>query len=254
MGLGDEIMITALAKKNRRNGWITEILDKNGNQRMHNIWHNNPNILGAKLDSLIADYEGIKGIKRLINHSGRRHYIDWTQSTPDKWIFQPWDIEPGEIFFDREEDFFRKAARPDTCDVLLDPGVKPGRENKFWGLGNWNTLGNLLHAANISWDVNNPNTSTDIRQWLADITRYKAIICHEGGLHHAAAALGIPCVVIFGGFISPSITGYDLPLHKNLTHAIEFCGLIRPCQHCREEMMAIKPEEVFEALQEVMKK
>ena len=36
----------------------------------------------------------------------------------------------------------------------------------------------------------------------------------EGGLMHAAAAVGVPSVVIFGGFISPQSTGYDM--HTNL--------------------------------------
>ena len=42
----------------------------------------------------------------------------------------------------------------------------------------------------------------------------RAAVLHEGGLHHAAAALGMPAVVLFGGMISPRNTGYDV--HVNL--------------------------------------
>ena len=35
------------------------------------------------------------------------------------------------------------------------------------------------------------------------------IICVEGGIHHLAAALGTPAVVIYGGFIKPEWTGYS---------------------------------------------
>jgi FkbM family methyltransferase len=48
------------------------------------------------------------------------------------------------------------------------------------------------------------------------------LISPEGGLHHAAAALGVRAVVIFGGFISPATTGYAL--HTNLFTAARPAG------------------------------
>ncbi len=255
MGLGDEIMVTALAKKNRRKFQLpSTVWGKDGNPRMHPVWENNPNILTPQQYQEMYDAPGdIMHCSVIRNHPGRRHYIDWTRSTPDRWIFQPWDIEPGEIYFDKEEEFFRNAARPDKFDVLLDPGVKAGRENKMWPSRYWDALATGIdRQITPHWHINNPDKSDNIRYWLADLTRYKLIICHEGGLHHAAAALGIPCIVLFGGFISPDITGYTLPNTQNLTHAKEFCGMIRPCQHCRDEMEKIKPEEVMEHVKDLL--
>lgn len=248
MGLGDEIMITALANKNRREGWLTIVTGKDGNLRWHPVWDSNPNMYRNSDINIVATL----GIKTEKNHSGRRHYIDWTQSTSDRWVFQPWDIEPGEIFFSREENFFHNAARLDNADILIDPGIKDGRDNKQWGSGKWLTLCNMLEAAGLPYNVNDPAKSPDLRVWLGNLKRYKLIICHEGGLHHAAAALGIPCITIFGGFISPEITGYILPNHRNLTHAKEFCGMILPCQHCQEEMNAIHPKEVMEHVKDLL--
>lgn len=254
MGLGDEIMVTALAKKQARLGKRVCITDKTGYMRFHPVWQNNPNILHpneaeaafACQDEEIVNYVTLK------NHSGHRHYIDHAASTPDRWVFKPWDIEPGEIFFDREEEFFRHAARPDQADILLDPGVKAGRENKMWPYNNWCDLAKQLDHHNLSFDINNPAKSPSIRSWLSGLTRYRLIITHEGGLHHAAAALGIPTIVLFGGFISPRITGYTLPNTRNLTHAVDFCGMIFPCQHCHDEMRKIKPEEVMEHVQDLL--
>lgn len=247
MGLGDEVMVTALAKKNmRKYNRPSIILNKNEQFRWHTLWENNPNIINPT-----NPYE--IGAPMIFNGSGSRHYIDWANSDKDHFTFKEWDIEPGEIYFSREEDFFNRAAKHGQTDILIDSGVKDNlRENKKWPLKYWLKLASILADNELSFSINDPAKSPNLRYWLGDLTRYKAIICHEGGLHHVAVALGIPCVTIFGGYISPRITGYNLPTFKALTHAKEFCGLIRSCSHCKEEMERIKPMEVFESLQEVL--
>jgi len=68
----------------------------------------------------------------------------------------------------------------------------------------------------------------------------------EGGLHHAAAALGRPAVVIFGHFIDPEVTGYHG--HKNLRGgAVGMCGSWSSCPECVRAMEAITPEVVVDA-------
>ena len=67
-------------------------------------------------------------------------------------------------------------------------------------------------------------------------------------MHHAAAALNKKAVVIFGGFINPSITGYDF--HKNLYIEDEKspCGLKDECIHCLKCMELITVYDVKEAI------
>jgi hypothetical protein len=69
----------------------------------------------------------------------------------------------------------------------------------------------------------------------------------EGGLHHASAAVGTKAVVIYGGFTSPLITGYDF--HINLTGGAEYaCGAYHGlCNHCKQHLEAITVDEVVEA-------
>jgi hypothetical protein len=66
----------------------------------------------------------------------------------------------------------------------------------------------------------------------------------EGGLHHAAAAMGTPAVVLFGGYTPPQVTGYDF--HVCLTgNSTGACGVHdRRCPHCEAAMAAITPDEV----------
>jgi ADP-heptose:LPS heptosyltransferase len=83
------------------------------------------------------------------------------------------------------------------------------------------------------------------------LARAKLYIGAEGGLHHAAAALGVPAVVLFGGFIPPLVTGYET--HINLTGgAQEACGSLKPCDHCRKAMDAISVEEVAAAARTII--
>jgi ADP-heptose:LPS heptosyltransferase len=69
----------------------------------------------------------------------------------------------------------------------------------------------------------------------------------DGGLHHVAAALGIPAVVLWGGVASPKNLGYDF--HTNIWHGDEPCGTVNGiCGHCKEAMAKITVEEVLEAV------
>lgn len=58
---------------------------------------------------------------------------------------------------------------------------------------------------------------------VREVSKYKAVVCPEGGISHIAAALKMPAVVIFGGFSDPEWTGY--PDHINITTDVD-------CKHC----------------------
>ena len=70
----------------------------------------------------------------------------------------------------------------------------------------------------------------------------------EGGMHHAAAATSRKAVVIFGGHISPKITGYDF--HTNLYVDIEGspCGNKNICNHCKKCMDSISSEMMIKEI------
>lgn len=89
-----------------------------------------------------------------------------------------------------------------------------------------------------------------IREAAAVLSTARAAVLPEGGLHHLAAAMRLPAVVLFGGFISPKSTGYSM--HRNLFTGKVACGNRRPCDHCAQAMAAISPESVFEELQTML--
>ncbi len=83
------------------------------------------------------------------------------------------------------------------------------------------------------------------------ISKYKAVVCPEGGVSHIAAALKMPAVVLMGGFTDPKWTGYDG--HINITSDIDckHCFNNSPCKRslkCWDEISVNYVEEIVKSL------
>lgn len=213
------------------------------------MFRHNPNIArpgeeSAKDVEWIAHYKG----SRLYNSVSRdRNYWVWNMA------FRP---IPGELFFDDAELEFGHTAG--SGFVLIEPNVprqKSVAPNKDWGAARYQQVADRLRTAGyriVQFAHGRDRLqgvevihATEFRQALAALARAAIYIGPEGGLHHGAAALGIPAVVLFGGFIPPQVTGYAG--HTNLTGGVEACGSLRPCSHCRRAMRAISIDRVHAA-------
>lgn len=254
MGHGDEIMATGFAKGARARGKRVAFGD--GEKiRWHphavEIFRGNPNVAppGSEHDydlEWIAHYAG----KRVYNH----HF-------GDRWLWKTgFNNKPGEIFFTDEERQW--AAKQGSDFILIEPNVptfKAVAFNKQWPKDRYEDVAKSLISA--GWDVaqfvaehpygpghqitgTRKIKSPTFRHALAALARAKLYVGPEGGLHHGAAAVGIDAVVIFGGFIPPSATGYAS--HANIAVG-EACGMIAPCTHCKEAMDSIKVNRVLDA-------
>ncbi len=84
-----------------------------------------------------------------------------------------------------------------------------------------------------------PNTA--FRDACAVLERADCYIGTEGGLAHAAQALGTPAVVLWGGCVDPYYLGY--PEHLNIASQYEDspCGRLDPCMHCVRAWAGIDP-------------
>lgn len=90
------------------------------------------------------------------------------------------------------------------------------------------------------------------REAAAAIASCKAAVCQEGYLMHAAAAVGTPAVVVFGGFIAPWESGY--PWNVNLFSQLPCspCWLTDKCPYEKKCMQRISPDTVIQGVQEVL--
>jgi Glycosyltransferase family 9 (heptosyltransferase) len=194
--------------------------------------------------------------KRIVNAPGVRPYI--AAKTDERWTWRPYQPEPADVVFTPKELAF---AEPYRGMVMVEPNVKSiGHRNKDWGWANWWKLDALARFEGLvqctrDGDRLLPNAkhvpTNTFRQTLAVLSVCKAFVGTEGGLMHGAAAVGTPAVVIFGGFISPDITGYKH--HRNIFTGGKACGMRHDCDHCRKAMNKITPALVLAELKEILK-
>lgn len=199
----------------------------------------------------------IEWIKFYKGDPGSRIY---NEQKGDRWIWRPdrFKAIPGEIFLTNDEAAFAKKTVAGF--IVIEPNVppqKPHAVNKQWPFEKFEAVASEFVAAGYrviqfgypaakyrlknAMCVNMPS----FRHAVAVLSRAKLAILPEGGLHHGAAAVGVKAVVLFGGFIPPSVTGYDM--HVNLTGGAEACGSLKTCPHCAAAMDAIKVDDVLKA-------
>jgi hypothetical protein len=247
MGWGDELIVTGEARRlYQTNGRKVVVQDKHGQHRFHELWHGNPYIATRS--------EKLYQVNYLRNCPGFRPYIK--SKTETRWFWNEWQCVPGEIYLTQEEVAYAAQFSP---GVVIEPNIKQkASPNKDWGRGRWVELINLLKSAGLSVSqLGSSGTQVlpgarlihtpTFRMACAVLARATAAVLPEGGLHHAAAAVGLRrVVVIYGGFISPKQTGYYF--HKNLFTGVEPCGLRVLCEHCSDAMAAITPGLVAEEI------
>jgi hypothetical protein len=217
-------------------------------QHSEAIFQGNPNI--ARPGS-----EGAADLIWCQHYRGHRLY---NYQARDRWVWN-YDFRPtpGEIFFTEHE--IRYARQFGSGFIVIEPNVpdhKTVAPNKQWPVNRYDKVARYLrksghdvvqflyrggHPILHSRQIKTPT----FRQALAVLAHASLYIGPEGGLHHGAASVGIPGVVLFGGFIPPEVTGY--PTHTNLTGGAVACGSLRKCEHCRAAMEAISVDEVYEA-------
>jgi hypothetical protein len=229
MGWGDNLMATGLAKGAHARGKKVAFGDGLRIRWDHHspeVFKWNPNVAapGQENDSCIEWVPFFKG-HRLYN-----------RQDGDRWI---WNMDfspvPGEVYLD---DIERKhGKRHGSGFIIVEPQSAPWKSvaaNKDWGRSKYQEVVNRLKAEGhrvhqfLSDKGSHPlagvtSLRTDsFRDAVSIMANAAMYIGSEGGLHHAAAAVGIPAVVLFGGFIPPKVTGY--PTHANLTGGAEACG------------------------------
>lgn len=255
MGVGDQLIGSGLA----RDAWTKRgvkiafgdgqriIWDKHSDL----IYRNNPNIAfpGNQRQKMewVPFYKGSRG---------------YNKQGDGRWIWNmEWRCVPGEIWFGLNEK--AEGKRIGSGFVVIEPNVVPWKQsaaNKRWPLERYQAFADQLIADGVKViQFENPDgepmlrnvkpvRARNFRDAAAVLQHAKLYIGAEGGMHHAAAALGVAGVVLFGGWIPPSVTGYET--HTNLVGSDRFCGTFTPCRHCADAMAAISVDQVYSAAKE----
>ena len=283
MGFGDEIMTTGfarLAKKKHPEAQIV-IGDLKKNYFYDNIiFKNNPNITDKK------NYQKSKKTICLNTYPGQRPYV---KSWNEKRIFWNENFKTirGDLYFDKKELLIAKKAFDKILNewesktnknfqgiVFIEPSRKDkeystdnkknfflGERNKCWINERWQEVIDSLKNEILFIQTIHSESSkldgtfkfkSDFRTACALMSFCDCFLGWEGGFSHAAAALNKKAVVLFGGWIHPRTTGYDL--HSNIYIDIEGspCGMRDSCKHCEECRNLITTKEVISRLNKIL--
>jgi ADP-heptose:LPS heptosyltransferase len=252
MGIGDNLLASGMA---RGAAMRSKRIAFGDGQRIK--WDSNSEIIFRGNPNVATPgSEGADDLEWIDFYKGHRGYNTMSRDH-SKWVWNyNFKAKPGEVFFSEGE--FALAQSLGDGFVVIEPNVpyfKSVATNKQWAIERYQQVATSLVLAGVPVaQLNYPEVkhrldhvallpTQDFRQALAVLSKAALYIGPEGGLHHGAAAVGTPAVVIFGGFVPPAVTGYDS--HVNLTGSDEACGSIYPCLHCKRAMDNISEHIVF---------
>jgi hypothetical protein len=252
MSFGDEIMASGHALSvHRKSGGRIVIVGLDGEPRWSDLW--------AGLPWIVQPGETRAGASAVQNGPQCRPYIAYPFNRDIGCRYSGWRARDhlGEIRFTAEETGFAARATAGLEGfILIEPGVPAqSNPNKQWGRAKWQALADILTGeGRIVVQVGAPGTDTlagvklvetpSFRHGAAVLARAAHSILPEGGLHHAAGALHLPAVVLFGGAVDVEATGY--PWHTNVVDdgPLSPCGAWSPCDHCADVWAKLSPEHV----------
>ena len=245
MGMGDEIMALGRVQDAfLKTGRHHRVVDRNGAPRHFGaLWDGQPGY----------DRTATLSIK---DAPGCRPYINRWQGR--QIVFNRFSVMDAPATIIVPSDLKAWAADRINFDaVVIQPTVKPGASRgKDWGFDNWQSVARRVGMPVVQIGDIAPTRLLDGAQWIQTLTpmhaaaileRAALVLTPEGGIHHLAGALRARAVVVFGGFISPDVTGYDW--HENIFADIPGspCGNFEGCRHCVDALKSITPSEVASA-------
>lgn len=196
-------------------------------------------------------------VELLQNFRGHRPYLDHPNCTKDRVGFvESHRAIAGQLFFTTTEKLWAMGRLPPDS-IVVEPHVKGtfSGSNKAWPWENWLRLVKMIHGPVVQ--ISAPGLETlpgvirapeteNVRLALAMLATARLVISSEGLMHHAAAALMLPAVALWGDRTDPLVVGYTT--HENVVgvDAGQWCGARKPCQHCADSMASITPEHVAE--------
>ena len=267
MGVGDALMAVGEVRELRQGKPQAKFIIGDGKKSYWNeVFDNNPYIIS---ESDAKNHSEIIWIK---NYEGNRPYRNYDENLPkNKYNWIKYKPKKGEFFFSKEETNFAKQIlstirkKIETKKLIfIEPHVKKrlGYENRDWGFDKWKKvvaeLNNYYEFIQITYLGRQPIKGCinldglNFRSSAAILSMCDLFIGSEGGMHHAAAATNKKAVVIWGGHISPDITGYNF--HTNLynKHPMSPCGSKFICDHCQEGLKKISVTEVVKAIKNIL--
>jgi ADP-heptose:LPS heptosyltransferase len=243
IGIGDWILATAdVAKAHKKHG-VRCVLGDGKKAYWSEVFENNPKI--AKTLEKDEQFAWVPNVPQ------NRPYL--TAVLPNFQYREDFRAVPGELYLTDEE------QRPKGDYILIEPNTKDKftGPNKAWRWERWEEVVKIPYRF-VQTGAEGERTLPGVerivtktfREALSVLSGARMLVTTDGALHHAAAALGVPAVVIWGGAASPVNLGYES--HVNLWSGAVPCGTHSGiCLHCREALDAVSVDTVKDAISAV---
>ena len=256
-GLGDELMLTAVAREARRQGRPIHVLTNRPE-----VWKGNLDPLSLETSADLWFYADRRGWTRarlvhLLYQTGNHRHIAAQMSAhlglvlPDGW---------------RPVLAHTSSPRAPRLLVLQNScrGALYAATTKEWAAERWCELATHLARDHQLVQIGTPQDpplpgTRDLRgrttlHEAADLLAgAAAFIGLESGLMHVAAATSTPSVIIYGGRSRPHETGYSFNTNLTRSPACAGCGLNDGCPHHRV-CLDIPVDEVEAAVRALVNK
>lgn len=219
---------------------------------------------------MVRPGEDRPGDHLIVNAPGCRPYIVYPFTAETGWTFdrsfRARDHIAKIYLTDEELEIGRRVRERLGPYVLFDPWSK--HPNLRWPIEHWQKLiypdapwriafvqqdYPLGYAHEIPGAVRVPTPS--FREACGLLASASAYIRGESGMCHAAAALDVPNVVIWGGCMDWEVLGgypKQIGVGVQQTGGQPPCGSYSPCSHCKAVMASISPFEVSVALRRAL--
>lgn len=232
------------------------IFDRHEKPRWHPIWIGNPVIAPP---AAIQSGEPVHIVR---NGPDLRPYFHPPFTKHGGWKFNK-SFKASEhiaqIYLTHEEASLGAALRRQIGPyVLIEPWSK--HENLRWPLRHWEALVASRKDVTFVQHVQKETGAflvpgaqqapvANFREACGLVRTALVYIRGESGMLHAAAALRVPAIAIWGGCMDWEVLG-NYPTHVGVGISDPVCGSWLPCPHCEELMAGISVEEVRTALGE----
>lgn len=258
MGYGDEILAAGQAEAWWASwGESSVIVDRQHRPRWHPIWQDNPAIVEP--DRLVPERWLLSNYHTITNGPSCRPYIVYPFTEDTGWTFNKTFHArdyPAKIYLTDEERQRGLDVRARVgAFILIDSWSK--HPNLRWPLEYWTALVasrpdlTFVQHTYTTVPVTVPGAvlcpTDSFRTACGVLAAASLYVRGESGMCHAAAALGVPQVTIWGGCMDWDVLGgYDKQF--GIVSENGPCGRYRACLHCERMMRDITPPIVAAAI------
>lgn len=262
MGAGDEIIAAGMAQKMFERDpqhRPVAILDRWNRPRWHEVWNGNPAIATPTAFARHAS------VQRLKNASGCRPYIVYPFTPKTGWTFnrsfRARDYVATIYLSDAERKRGERALAKYGPYVLIEPFTD--HQNFRWPIERWAQvveacpdLTFVQHTHRFCGLVPGAKAEpASLRECFGLIASARTYARSESGPCHAAAALGVPTVTLWGGCMDADVLG-GYPLQTSLVDRGPGspCGKWERCAHCSACMDRITVDAVVAGIRTSLQK